>query len=51
MARPTISDIADRAGVSKGAVSFALNVRPGVSDATRARILRSARPGSTRSAW
>lgn len=42
MARPTISDIADQAGVSKGAVSFALNGRPGVSDATRARILRIA---------
>ncbi|MGC4939075.1 LacI family DNA-binding transcriptional regulator [Kribbella sp. DT2] len=39
MARPTIADIADRAGVSKGAVSFALNGRPGVSEATRARIL------------
>lgn len=39
MERPTIADIAERAGVSKGAVSFALNGRPGVSDATRARIL------------
>jgi DNA-binding LacI/PurR family transcriptional regulator len=29
-------------GVSKGAVSFALNGRPGVSHATRARILRAA---------
>jgi DNA-binding LacI/PurR family transcriptional regulator len=37
--RPTIADIARRAGVSKGAVSYALNGRPGVSDATRARIL------------
>ncbi|MDX6237004.1 MAG: hypothetical protein QOG10_1819 [Kribbellaceae bacterium] len=42
MARPTIADIADRAGVSKGAVSFALNGRPGVSEATRARILEIA---------
>jgi len=42
MARPTIADIADRAGVSKGAVSFALNGRPGVSEATRARILQIA---------
>jgi DNA-binding LacI/PurR family transcriptional regulator len=37
--RVTISDIAKRAGVSKGAVSLALNGRPGVSDETRARIL------------
>jgi DNA-binding LacI/PurR family transcriptional regulator len=41
-ARPTIADIAKAAGVSKGAVSFALNGRPGVSEATRARILRVA---------
>lgn len=37
--RDTIADIARRAGVSKGAVSYALNGRPGLSDATRARIL------------
>jgi DNA-binding LacI/PurR family transcriptional regulator len=37
--RPTIADIAKRAGVSTGAVSYALNGQPGVSDATRARIL------------
>lgn len=37
--RVTISDIAERAGVSIGAVSFALNGRKGVSDQTRARIL------------
>jgi DNA-binding LacI/PurR family transcriptional regulator len=37
--RPTIADIARRAGVSKGAVSYAINGQPGVSDATRARIL------------
>jgi DNA-binding LacI/PurR family transcriptional regulator len=41
--RVTISDIADRAGVSKGAVSYALNGRPGVSDATRERVLAIAR--------
>lgn len=39
----TISDVADRAGVSKGLVSFALNDRPGVSPETRQRILDVAR--------
>ncbi len=37
--RVTITDIARMAGVSPGAVSFALNGRPGVSDQTRSRIL------------
>jgi DNA-binding LacI/PurR family transcriptional regulator len=37
--RPTIADIAREAGVSKGAVSYALNGQPGVSEATRRRIL------------
>ena len=37
--RVTIRDIAERAGVSKGAVSYALNGRPGVSDDTRERII------------
>ena len=41
--KPTISDVAARAGVSKGAVSFALNGRPGVSPDTRERILQAAR--------
>jgi DNA-binding LacI/PurR family transcriptional regulator len=41
--RVTIRDIAVRAGVSKGAVSYALNGRPGVSDDTRERILSIAR--------
>ena len=41
--RVTIRDIAERAGVSKGAVSYALNGRPGVSDDTRDRILAIAR--------
>jgi DNA-binding LacI/PurR family transcriptional regulator len=41
--RVTISDIATRAGVSKGAVSYALNGRPGVSDDTRERILTIAK--------
>lgn len=40
--RTTIGDIAERAGVSKGAVSYALNQRPGISDETRERILKIA---------
>ncbi len=39
MKRPTIAEIAARAGVSIGAVSYALNGRPGVSAETRTRIL------------
>ncbi|TDT74670.1 LacI family transcriptional regulator [Arthrobacter sp. AG258] len=38
-ARITIKDIAERAGVSIGAVSFALNGRKGVSADTTARVL------------
>ncbi|MGW0466301.1 LacI family DNA-binding transcriptional regulator [Streptomyces sp. NPDC003027] len=38
MKRPTMADIARRAGVSKVAVSYALNDQPGVSDTTRASI-------------
>jgi DNA-binding LacI/PurR family transcriptional regulator len=37
--RPTIADIAKRAGLSKGAVSFALNGQAGVSASTRERVL------------
>ena len=37
--RPTIADIAQRAGVSKVAVSYALNGQSGVSEATRKRII------------
>lgn len=43
MSRPTINDVARAAGVSKGAVSFALNNRPGVAPDTRERILSVAR--------
>ncbi len=39
MKRPTIAEIAARAGVSIGAVSYALNGRPGVSAETRKLIL------------
>jgi DNA-binding LacI/PurR family transcriptional regulator len=38
----TIKEIARRCGVSQGAVSYALNNQPGVSEATRARVLRVA---------
>jgi LacI family transcriptional regulator, repressor for deo operon, udp, cdd, tsx, nupC, and nupG len=41
--RPTINDVARAAGVSKGAVSFALNNKPGVAPETRKRILDVAR--------
>lgn len=41
--RITITDIAARAGVSIGAVSFALNGRDGVSEATRERVVAIAR--------
>ncbi|MGV9880249.1 LacI family DNA-binding transcriptional regulator [Streptomyces sp. NPDC003006] len=41
--RITIKDVAARAGVSKGAVSLAFNDKPGVSRATRERILAAAR--------
>ena len=37
--RPTLADIAAKAGVSKGAASFALNGRRGVSEDTRRRVL------------
>jgi DNA-binding LacI/PurR family transcriptional regulator len=42
MKRLTIADIAQAAGVSTGAVSYALNGKPGVSPATRERVLRIA---------
>ncbi|MFR9724424.1 LacI family DNA-binding transcriptional regulator [Streptomyces sp. MS19] len=41
--RTTIRDVARRAGVSRAAVSLAFNGKPGVSEATRARILDVAR--------
>jgi DNA-binding LacI/PurR family transcriptional regulator len=40
--RPTIADIAQAAGVSKGAVSYALNGKAGVSTQTRERVLEIA---------
>lgn len=39
----TIGDVAARAGVSKSAVSFVFNGRPGVGDEARVRILEAAR--------
>jgi len=41
--RPTITDVARAAGVSKGAVSFAFNDRPGLAPETRERILAIAK--------
>jgi DNA-binding LacI/PurR family transcriptional regulator len=32
---PTINDVAQRAGVTKGVVSFVVNARPSVSPQTR----------------
>lgn len=40
---PTISDVAARAGVTKTAVSLALRQKSGVSEDTRARIMKIAR--------
>lgn len=40
--RPTIADVARRAGVSRSSVSFALNNRPGLAKETKARILAAA---------
>ncbi|MCK2216333.1 LacI family transcriptional regulator [Actinomadura sp. ATCC 31491] len=39
----TIAEVAQRAGVSKGAVSLAVNDKPGVSAATREKVLKAAR--------
>ncbi len=43
MTKVTISDVARAAGVSKGAVSYVLNNKPGVSDETRRRVLEIAK--------
>lgn len=43
LSRPTILDVASRAGVSKSLVSLALSGSPKVSEASRARIERAAR--------
>ncbi|MFJ9586488.1 LacI family DNA-binding transcriptional regulator [Streptomyces acidicola] len=37
--RPRLRDIADLVGISEAAASFALNGKPGVSEATRRRVL------------
>jgi len=39
--RPTIADVARLAETSRGTVSFVINDRPGVSPATRARVLEA----------
>lgn len=39
MRRVTIGDIAERLDISKASVSYALNGRPGVSEATRAKVI------------
>jgi DNA-binding LacI/PurR family transcriptional regulator len=40
--RPTITDVAHAAGVSTASVSYVLNRRPGVGEATRRRVLEAA---------
>jgi len=40
--RPTSHDVAHLAGVSQSTVSFVFTGRPGISDATRERVLRAA---------
>ncbi|MFD7921929.1 LacI family DNA-binding transcriptional regulator [Streptomyces sp. NPDC059740] len=40
--KPTIADVARRAGVSRATVSFVLNGRPGVAEGTKARVLAAA---------
>ncbi|MEM9780740.1 MAG: LacI family DNA-binding transcriptional regulator, partial [Pseudomonadota bacterium] len=42
IARPTISDVAERVGLTKGTVSRALNGYPDISDRTRHRVSRAA---------
>src|SRR5690606_9611187 len=37
--RPTMADVAERAGVSRTLVSFILDGKPGASDETRRRVL------------
>ncbi|MGY9124674.1 MAG: LacI family DNA-binding transcriptional regulator, partial [Actinomycetales bacterium] len=39
--RPTIHDVASRAGMSKSLVSLALSGSPKVSESSRRRILRA----------
>ena len=46
--RATIIDVAERAGVSRQTVSRAMNDQPGISAATRERVLRAARELSYR---
>jgi DNA-binding LacI/PurR family transcriptional regulator len=41
-ARPTLEDVAARAGVSRALVSLVIRGAPGASEATHARMLRVA---------
>lgn len=41
--RVTLADVARRAGVSSAAASYVINGKPGVADATRARVLEVAK--------
>lgn len=48
MAKPTIQDVADRAGVSKATVSAVLNDKPSVKESTREHVLEVIRQLSYR---
>lgn len=45
--RPSINDVAERAGVSRQTVSRALNKQDRISEATRRRVLKAAADWTT----